>query len=180
MLKYRVFNILDAWEKGEVHIILQGCNCFCAFGKGLALEIKNRYPEAYEADKQTTYASKDKLGDFSFIQPQENFFLINAYTQYHWIKNLNNESETIKNGKPVFVLADYHAIRKVMIAIRNQFSNGLTLGIPKIGAGLANGDWNIIESIIKEELIDYGYDVIFYVIDEKEIPSNRIVILDSF
>lgn len=176
MLKYKVGNMLDAWDKGEVNIILQGCNCFCAFGKGLALEIQNRYPEAHEADKKTQYASKDKLGSFSFINPKENTFLINMYTQYHWIKGLNNEPMITKNGKKVFVLANYDAIRKGMIALREKFSKELSFGIPKIGAGLANGDWSIIETIIKEELIDHGFNVIFYVIDAKETPQNRTVL----
>lgn len=176
MLKYKVFNMLDALNNEEVNVILQGCNAFCAFGKGLALEIKNRYPEAYDADKKTVYASKEKLGKISFVEVSTNHFIVNCYTQYHWIKGLNNEPTIVKNGKTVFVLANYEAIKNSMIAVRNQFDKELRLGIPKIGAGLANGDWMKIESIIKEELIDHGYDVTFYVIDSNEIPQNRIKI----
>lgn len=176
MSKYKVSNMIDGLENGEVDIIIQGCNAFCAFGKGLALEIKERYPEAYEADKKTVYASKDKLGSFSYVEVSPNKFIVNCYTQYHWIKGLNNEPTIHKNGKSVFVLADYHAIRNCMIALRNKFTNEHRFGIPKIGAGLANGDWKIIENIVKEELIEKGYDVLFYVIDPKEIPQNRTIV----
>jgi hypothetical protein len=38
-----------------------------------------------------------------------------------------------------------------MRKIKNIF-NGLRIGLPKIGAGLAGGDWKLISGIIEEEL----------------------------
>jgi len=43
------------------------------------------------------------------------------------------------------------AIRSVFKKIKSNYP-GRKIGYPKIGAGLAGGDWNIISEIIEEEL----------------------------
>jgi hypothetical protein len=45
------------------------------------------------------------------------------------------------------VLVDYPALRSVMRQVKAVFS-GSMMAYPKIGAGLAKGDWSIITSII--------------------------------
>ena len=40
--------------------------------------------------------------------------------------------------------------------------SGKKIGLPKIGAGLAKGDWNIIESIIVEELKDENLTIVLF------------------
>ena len=67
------------------------------------------------------------------------FLIVNAYTQYHW-----------KTG-PGIVNANYDAIRQVFSLIATDFK-GRRIGYPKIGAGLAGGDWKIITKIIDNEL----------------------------
>jgi O-acetyl-ADP-ribose deacetylase (regulator of RNase III) len=44
----------------------------------------------------------------------------------------------------------------------NAVFSGKHIGLPKIGAGLAGGDWNKIESIIKRELKDCKVTVVNY------------------
>lgn len=170
-MEYKHKNIVDAFLENEIHLLIQGCNCFCSFGRGLAEEILNRIPEAYEADVITDTGNIDKLGTYSFYKMDEKRFVINAYTQYHWIKRKNHEPK-VKKGRG-FVLANYEAIRLSLRQIANSFNNDLSIGLPKIGGGWANGDWNIIANIIQEELIDKGYSVVIYVIDESEIPKKE-------
>ena len=38
---------------GRFDVIVHGCNCQCAMGKGIALSIKEQFPEAYAADLAT-------------------------------------------------------------------------------------------------------------------------------
>lgn len=168
--EYKVKNILQALEDNEIDIVLHGCNCFHNFGKGIAIEIKNRFPDVYEKDKETKYGDKDKLGTISYDDVGNNRFIVNCYTQYHWREALNNEKSFIKNGEKKYVLADYRAIRKSLIAFRKKFAPSWKIGMPKIGER-SNGSWKRIEAIIREELIDKGYDVTFYVKSEKEIPK---------
>ena len=57
--------------------------------------------------------------------------------------------------------ADYDAIRKAMYTLKNDVYPDLSIAIPKIGAGLAGGDWNIIEGILNEVFTDYDITVYY-------------------
>jgi len=124
---------------GHFDVIIHGCNCQCVMGKGIALAIRQNFPEAYHADTDTLVGAS-KLGTFSFAdikREKASFSVVNAYTQDHF--------------RGPGVKADYHAIRNVFKLIRNQF-HGQRIGYCKLGAGLAGGDWKVISSIIDEEL----------------------------
>ncbi|MEZ9006238.1 phosphatase [Vibrio splendidus] len=133
-------DIFDHVENNKADVLVHGCNCLCNMGAGIALTIKNRYPEAYSIDLQTENGDSNKLGTYTKASINQNgkmFTIVNAYTQYDWKGN--------------GVLADYDAIRQVFRAIKKDFT-GLRVVYPLIGAGLAKGNWQIIKSIIDEEL----------------------------
>ncbi|MBE4585483.1 phosphatase [Vibrio navarrensis] len=133
-------DIFDHVEHDRADVLVHGCNCLCNMGSGIALAIKNRYPEAYEVDLKTESGASNKLGTYTTANINRNggkFTIVNAYTQYDW--------------KGDGVLADYDAIRRVFKSIKSDFT-GLRIAYPLIGAGLAKGDWQIIKSIIDEEL----------------------------
>ncbi len=127
--------------EGEFDVIIHGCNCFCAMGAGIAKTIKEVFPEAYIVDNRTGTGNASKLGNFTYatiLKNENKIIVVNAYTQYDY---------TI--GKEPNV--DYKAIRKVMRDIKHAF-HGSRIGYPKIGAGLAGGNWDKIAKIIDEEL----------------------------
>lgn len=147
-------DLLQLALAGRFDVIVHGCNCQCAMGKGIALSIKNQFPEAYEADLQTPKADRAKLGNIStakIIRPTANFTIVNAYTQFHY------------RGEGV--LADYQAIRSAFRIIKQQFT-GQRIGYPMIGAGLAKGDWPTIAHIIETELAGEDHTLVEFV------PSN--------
>ena len=125
---------------GQFDVIVHGCNCFCTMGGGIARAIKEVFPEAYEADCKTKSGDKGKLGTYTKAAVEKNghkITVINGYTQYDF-----------SGYGP---LVDYDAVRKLFANIKKDFS-GQKIGYPKIGAGLAQGDWNIISEIIDREL----------------------------
>jgi O-acetyl-ADP-ribose deacetylase (regulator of RNase III) len=133
-------DLIELAKAGELDVIVQGCNCQCRMGRGIALTIKQQFPEAVAADMQTVTGDRAKLGTFTTAKIDRdgyNFTIVNGYTQFHW------------QGEGV--LADYDAIRSVFRQVKVQFS-GQRIGYPKLGAGLARGDWAIISQIITEEL----------------------------
>lgn len=77
------------------------------------------------------------------------FAVINAYTQYDYGTDKIN--------------LDYDALRLCLRKI-NMLCDGLDIGLPKIGCGLAGGDWNIVSKIIEEELQDCK-SVTIYILD---------------
>lgn len=135
-------DLLDLFDKGEFDAIVHGCNCFNNMGAGIAFQIKNRYPEAWEADKTTIKGHKGKLGTFTSALCSSGT-VINAYTQYY--PGLNDLQE------------NYGAINYAMRKIALVFE-GKRIGLPLIGAGLAGGDWETIKDIIRNNLegaVDY-------------------------
>lgn len=119
-------------------LIVHGCNCQCVMGGGIAKQIKKAYPEAYLVDTMTKKGDKSKLGTIS-VYDGEDVKIINAYTQFDYKWDEDNP--------PV----DYDAIRSCMKLIKERYS-GKKIGLPKIGCGLAGGDWDKVEAIIEEEL----------------------------
>ena len=56
--------------------------------------------------------------------------------------------------------ADYPAIKAAMIQVKESAKSlGLSVAMPKIGAGLAGGDWNTIKQILEEIFDDYDVTV---------------------
>jgi O-acetyl-ADP-ribose deacetylase (regulator of RNase III) len=135
--------------EGKFDIVVHGCNCFHTMGAGIARQIKNKFPQAYGADLETPYGSKDKLGKFSHcIVPKGNgFIIINAYTQY----SFGTDSPAV----------DYDAVRSCFKEIKKEYT-GMKIGYPKIGCGLAGGDWNIVSKIIDEELQGEDHTLVEY------------------
>jgi len=138
-------NLIDLAEQGMFDVIVHGCNCKNAMGAGLAKKIKRRHPAVYEADTFAASKGLNFLGNIYAIEVG-NFIVVNAYTQDNW------------RGKNNF---DYNAIREAMRKINKKFK-GKSIGVPKIGAGLAGGNWDIIAEIIKEELCDMDVTLVIY------------------
>jgi O-acetyl-ADP-ribose deacetylase (regulator of RNase III) len=142
MLKYARGDVLRA----EANIIAHGVNCIGAFGAGVAGQIRQKWPEVYRA-----YLTKHKLGDgwhlgdWQLVQTQSNKLIANLATQHGY---------GYTDGQTVF--ADYNAIRTCMRSLfKYAQEHKLSIAMPKIGAGLAGGDWNIISQIIGDELNGY-------------------------
>jgi O-acetyl-ADP-ribose deacetylase (regulator of RNase III) len=138
--------IQDDLVKSDCDVIIHGCNCFNTMGSGIAKQIRETYPEAYEVDCDTEKGGMDKLGEFTYVIVKNKFFtdkdvyIINAYTQYNY------------GRKPGHVYVNYKAIDNVMHKINMSFENKpqFKIGMPKIGSGLAQGDWNTIKNIIND------------------------------
>lgn len=133
-------NLIKLAARGEFDVIAHGCNCFCAMGAGIARDIKSEFSAAFEADQRTVKGDRGKMGTCSVahcVVGDVTVVVVNAYTQYHWA------------GEGV--LADYPSIRSCMRFIKERFA-GKRIGLPRIGAGLARGDWDTIVGIIQDEL----------------------------
>lgn len=135
-------DLLDLIESGDFEVLIHGCNCFCNMGAGFAFYLKSKYPEVLRADKSTILGDREKLGSYTHTlikteKNKEKIIIVNAYTQYNW--------------KGEGVLVEYEALRNVFSQIKNDFK-GKKIIYPKIGAGLAKGDWRKIKKIIRKEL----------------------------
>ena len=57
----------------------------------------------------------------------------------------------------------YEAVEKCLSKVADYSKeNGLSVHMPRIGCGLAGGNWNTIEQIIQKELIERNIKVTVY------------------
>lgn len=154
-IKYIKGSLLDT----DAKIIVHGCNCQGVMGSGVAKQIKEKYPQAYNAYKNYEESVGLKLG-----------YVIPAFcTGGRWVLNCLTQEYYGRNVNKVYV--DYNAISRCFrevaslcnyfIGFNKSYKYNL-IAMPKIGCGLANGDWNIVSKIIEEELCDKGFEVLVY------------------
>lgn len=125
-------DLITLAKAGKFDVIVHGANCFCTMKKGIAKAIIDAFPEARDVDLATEKGKREKLGTYSSVQVGD-LTIVNAYTQFNW------------RGKGC--KADYDAIKRVFTRIANDFPNQ-RIGYPKIGEGLAGGDWDVIYPLI--------------------------------
>ncbi len=153
-------NLITLALAGQFDVIVHGCNCHCKMGAGIAKAIKEVFPEAYQVDGQTRQGDRDKMGTCSCADctvAAGRLVVVNAYTQFHW------------RGQGVKV--DYEAVRSCMAWIKKTFP-GQRIGIPRIGAGLAGGDWQRIAMIIDEELAGADVTCVEYAPAMEVVPNQ--------
>lgn len=131
--------------KSKEKVLIHGCNCFCNWGAGVAKRMRELYPQAYEMDLISQRGDKNKLGHFTWWTGVHHYYdqqivVVNLYSQYMYGRDK--------------VHADYKAIQEGLEEIEFVW-RGSTFAMPKIGAGLAGGDWNKIKDIITDVFIGY-------------------------
>jgi O-acetyl-ADP-ribose deacetylase (regulator of RNase III) len=175
-MKYIDGNLIDLALKCNFDVIAHGCNCFCKQKKGIAADmVKNFYTDNFSRENIIFQGDINKLGTIDYattyikdsivksysVQISNNtlekkdFFkliIINAYTQFDYRRFVTDEDVNI----------DYSALNLCLKKI-NYIFKGKSIGLPKIGAGLAGGDWSIIEKMIQKELKDMDVTVVNYV-----------------
>ena len=129
--------------------IAHSCNTHNVMGAGIALDIKHTYPEAYAADCHAMMEGDNKLGWYSFAWTDG--------TQSKGIYNMYTQS-SIGQGRQVNYEAFYNALYNVADHIEWQDKHDdktSVFGLPYgISCGLAGGNPRIINSMIREILVD--------------------------
>jgi O-acetyl-ADP-ribose deacetylase (regulator of RNase III) len=157
-IKVFVGDALDVTEG----IIVHGCNCQGVMGAGIARAVKSRFPEAFNAYQQAMNTSGLILGQVSFALVNDKKIIVNANTQEF----------TGAGKRQVNYDAVASCFEKVQVIVDTCRQTGLDLPVifPLIGAGLAGGNWKIIETIINETLKD-DVKKHLYVLSDDQIPS---------
>lgn len=139
--------------QGEFDVIAHGCNCFCTMGAGIApLMTKNFGSDKARLEKPKTSGDINKLGQIDFVVyknpiSKKKTIVVNCYTQYS-TASFTNE-----------IAVDYAALRLCMKKLNHVYKNK-HIGLPKIGCGLAGGNWTIVKNIIISELKDCQVTVV--------------------
>jgi O-acetyl-ADP-ribose deacetylase (regulator of RNase III) len=147
VIAYKKGDILETDEKKIAH----GCNCSGGFGSGFAKAISERYPAVREGYRIRYNAKKWKLGDVQVVGVGDGSG-----------REVANCATQLRYGKPTEgPYVSYPAVRQVIRNLVKTWPDGFAM--PKIGAGLAGGNWDIISEIINEE--SGNIEVRVYVLD---------------
>ena len=138
-------------------VICHCCNALGAWGKGFVVPLGKKYPIAKEKYLELIKASKpeDRLGSVSFARASDKIIVANIIGQYYTYP---------RDGK---IPLDYEALEKgfkFIIEIFKMHKMPFTVHMPKIGCGLAGGDWNRVEEIIKNTFISSNIEVYVYLL----------------
>lgn len=155
-------NIVEIFSEGND--IAHGCNCLCVMGAGVAGQLRSEFPQVFNADEYEDRFYQEKRLKLGLISIADHINDVNVcynlYTQY-------NPGPSI----------DYGALLNCFIKLNQSRKNiNRTLYIPRIGSGIAGGDWKIIEKLIniatpniKIVVVDYDADQIAIDRSVKEI-----------
>lgn len=134
-----------------IKAIAHSCNCQNIMGGGIALQIRERYPEAYAADTKMHEAGEVSLGDFSFtrIKKSPHNFIYNLYTQF----NIGRKTRQV----------DYEAFHRAITNLHMEIvreraacavlseDTEMPVGFPyKMSCSLAGGNWDIIYAMLND------------------------------
>lgn len=133
MITYKQGNLLDVTEG----VIIHGCNAQGVMGSGVALAIKLKFPKAYDAYKRFETANGLRLASLSMCKVTNGLYIANLVTQESYGRASNKR------------YVSYGAIHLGFEKIHESYPQGTAFHFPKIGAGLGNGKWSNISSLIE-------------------------------
>lgn len=129
-------------------IIVQGCNAQGVMGSGIAGQLRMLYPKIfnhYLAHLKRYGSPEGAMGTVDLVPISETLLIANAITQLDFGRDPNK------------VYVSYPAIQRAFETIAEAASwQGTHVHYPQIGAGLGNGDWNVISDIIDTALDKAG------------------------
>lgn len=137
-----------------VKLIAHVCNDVGGWGKGFVLALSRRWPEpeaAYRAWHRDRAHNDFGLGAVQFVQVEK----------YVWVANLIGQRgiRTGSKGVPV----RYQAIDTGLAHLATKAADfDASVHMPRIGCGLAGGDWSRVEPLIMRRLVERGVAVTVY------------------
>ena len=146
--------------EAENRLIVHCCNTLGAWGAGFVVPLGRRYPKAKEKYKKFIEENKGtiSLGEVNEVKVADNIYVENLIGQSFLYKKANGE-----------IPCNYIAIEHGFLKIMENWSNKgkYSIHMPRIGCGLAGGDWKTIENIIQRTFVGIA-NVDVYVYDLKD------------
>lgn len=136
-------------------ILCHGCNTKNVMGAGLAKQLCDIWPSVYVNDSEANKLGYNVLGNYFSVcveaTERNALYVLNMYTQSNFGRN------------PDIRYVSYDAIDACfkLLAIEHEPNTSLVY-YPKIGAGLANGYWPVINEIINYRLKEYDHYLVEY------------------
>ncbi|QEL19936.1 macro domain-containing protein [Limnoglobus roseus] len=152
-ITYRKGDATCPQAKG-VKVIAHVCNDLGGWGKGFVLAVSRRWPEpeaAYRAWHAAGKAGGFALGAVQFVPVEP----------YVWVANMIGQRGMKRgsSGPPI----RYDALAACLAQVGAKAKElGASVHMPRIGCGLAGGDWSEVEPLIARHVAAFGVPVTVY------------------
>lgn len=139
----------DATEpQGEgPHAIIHINNDLGAWGGGFVLAISEKWIEPELAYRKRNKEGNLRLGDIQVIPVEDTIVVVNMVAQ-----------DGFPDGERECAV-DYEILGDCLYQITKRLPPEYVINLPRIGTGIGGGDWNVIESILVDELKGYTINV---------------------
>lgn len=137
-------------KENTIMCIAHCCNDVGAWGAGFVMALSKKWKEP-EQQYRAWFSQKKKpgLGEVQHVVVEPNLV----------VANIIGQKGTINKNNPVPVR--YYAIRRGFKNLIETLPTRVEFHLPRLGAGLAGGDWDEIEAILSDVLLP-KYDVVVY------------------
>jgi len=151
-IEYVTGDALDARGAGKRVIVHVVNDRTANWGGGFARALRDRYPDAQSDFRDWVRADRTRLrlGAVRSVWVEPTLKVVTLVAQKGYG---SSEKPRIR----------YDALRTALGTLSEDLAGErATVHMPRIGAGMAGGDWDVIAELIQDELVDRGLDVIVY------------------
>jgi len=139
-------------------VIVHVCNDLGGWGRGFVLALSHTYPEAERRYRAWHARGEDNGVPFMLGQAQ-----IVPVAPDLWVANVIGQHGVRRTGSDRPPPVRYEAIRQGLARVASfALAHEASVHMPRIGTGLAGGEWSEIESIVRDELTQRGVPVTVY------------------
>lgn len=140
MITYVQGDLLGATQR----VIVHGCNNRGVMGSGVARQIRAKWPNVYEVYNLRYQVFGLDLGEIVPVATLDGKIVVNAITQDGF-------------GRDGTRYVDYGAIERCFATINDRVDawEVSEIAMPRVGAGLGGGNWDIISEIIERTATAY-------------------------
>lgn len=138
--------------KTDVDVIMHQCNCQGVMGSGIALQIRNKYPEVYEDYIdfcKSVNKSQELLGECLLVETVPGKYVANIFGQDQYYPR------TVRH-------TDYSALEQAILFLKiwMKANNIKTCGCPYLmSCGLAGGDWDGVVYPMLKDIFENDNDI---------------------
>lgn len=159
MLKYLVGDCIYPEVEGE-KIIVHVCNDEGKWGRGFVLSISRRWSKPESTYRKMYKQQGLRLSEVQFVRVEHDIIVANLVGQ----RGIAGSS--VKSNQPPI---RYDALAEGLVKVADKaIELNATVHMPRIGCGLAGGDWTIVQALINTILGDRGIRVYVY-----DLPCTR-------
>lgn len=146
-------------------LIIHVCNDIGVWGGGFVLAVSKKWSLPFNIYQAEYNSVGLQLGQASIIDVGDDISVANMIGQHRVSPG--------KDGRPP---VRYGAIELCLEEVaKYALKIGATVHAPRFGAGIAGGDWDKIEKLIYQELIDVGVHVTIY--DLPAPPPKQVIVM---